>query len=143
MKIFNFIRKKLLYKVLVLLLLVSLVPVVFIRIKLVYDVKTSLKKEALKIQIGIAERIADNINSYIEEVKNILYVIHKSEDFVLMKVEKQKYILNNLLNTYSMFMEVTVIDTTGKERLNISRLEGNTTKNDFLQHFDKFYKKKQ
>ncbi len=114
-------KGKLLYKLLIIFVGLAIIPLLAVRIRVLQVGQLSMKKECLKIQLEIARRSADTVNSFIKDIKNILFVIQKPKEFVAMDITKQRVILENLMKSYPTFMKLAVIDDTGMTKLRIPR----------------------
>ncbi len=120
-------RGRLLYKMMILFLGLSLIPLFFTRFLLLNIAQKSIRNEVLNIQQGIAERAANNITSYFDNIKNILFVIQKSPDFLTMSPNQQGVVIRSLMEYYELFFEISTIDTTGRERIRLRRFSNTST----------------
>ncbi|MDD5688255.1 MAG: cache domain-containing protein [Elusimicrobia bacterium] len=114
-------RSKLLYKLLVLFVGIAIIPLFAVRTIVLNVGQQSMKKESINVQLEIAHRSADTVYSFIEDIKNILFVIQKPKEFVTMDIPKQRIILENLIKSYPAFMKIVVLDASGRIRLKIPR----------------------
>ncbi len=114
-------KGKLLYKLLIIFVGLAIIPLLAVRIRVLQVGQLSMKKECLKIQLEIARRSADTVDSFLKDIKNILFVIQKPKEFVAMDITKQRVILENLMKSYPTFMKLTVIDDSGMTKLRIPR----------------------
>lgn len=114
-------KGKLLYKLLIIFVGLAIIPLLAVRIRVLQVGQLSMKKECLKIQLEIARRSADTVDSFLKDIKNILFVIQKPKEFVAMDITKQRVILENLMKSYPTFMELAVIDDSGMTKLRIPR----------------------
>jgi len=114
-------RTKLLYKLLILFIGLATVPLLVVRTRVLQLGQEAMKKESLNIQLEIAKRSADTVYSFVQDIKNMLFVIQKPKEFVTMDLVKQKNILESLMLSYPAMMKLVVLDSTGKIRLKISR----------------------
>src|SRR5438105_4132162 len=85
---------KLLHKLLIVFLLLSLVPLLMATFLLV-RLGDRIKGQIVDAKAEIAQKVASNVWLYLEEKKNTLQVIHKSSDFLTMNPLRQSEILNN------------------------------------------------
>src|SRR5437773_5598237 len=97
-------RGKLLHKLLVVFLGLSILPLVWAGFQLIRISDNYIQKESRGVKMGIAQKVAGNVTGYIDNVKNILQVVHKSSDFLTMNPHRQNAILGNVMNAYPMFM---------------------------------------
>lgn len=117
-------RGKLFFKFLVLFLLVSLGPLGVIGYYLINLTQISLKKESLRIQKSLAVGFADTVSRYVNTFKNVLQEAARLQDFATMSVERQRKVLNSLMQQHAAFIELSVIDITGQETVRIGRFLG-------------------
>ncbi len=115
-------RGKLLYKLLVVFLSLSIVPLLVAGYQLIRVGDNYIQKQIIGVKLGIAQKVASNVNSYMEDKKNALQIIHKSSDFLTMNPRRQSDILGNVMNAYPMFMRMAVIDLNGREISSVNRM---------------------
>lgn len=115
-------RGKLLYKFLVVFLGLSAGPLVVGGFQIVRKAQALIQEESVGVKLGIAQKVADNVAAYMENIKNVLLVVHKSSDFLEMDLRRQKGILENVMNAYPMFMRMSVVDPQGRERVTLNRV---------------------
>src|ERR1035438_5457286 len=72
---------KLLYKLLVVFMSLSILPLLIAGYQLVRVGDTYIQKQIIGVKLGIAQKVASNVISYIEDKKNVLQIAHKSSDF--------------------------------------------------------------
>lgn len=117
------VRGKLLHKLLVVLLSLSVIPLILTGYQVIRVSRAYIEQEEIgKVQVGIAQRVSGNVSSYMENVRNILQVIHKSSDFLTMNPQRQTQILENVMNAYPMFMRLSVLSLKGQEVAAVNRL---------------------
>jgi len=118
------IRKgKLLYKLLIVFLVLSIGPLLIAGLQLIRVGDNYIQKQIIGVKLGIAQKVASNVWSYIEDKKNALQIVHKSSDFLTMSPRRQSDILGNVMNAYPMFMHMAVMDLDGREVASINRLD--------------------
>ena len=115
-------RGKLLYKLLVVFLSLSIVPLLVAGYQLIRVGDNSIQKQIIGVKLGIAQKVASNVTSYIEDKKNTLQIVHKSSDFLTMNPRLQSDILGNVMNAYPVFMHMAVIDLKGREIASVNRM---------------------
>src|SRR4029077_4102289 len=103
-------RVKLLYKLLVVFLGLSIVPLMLAGYELMKVGDNYMQEEIRAVKENVAWKVAGNVASYMDNVKNILQVVHKSSDFLTMDPRRQTVILSNLMNAYPMFMRLAVVN---------------------------------
>src|ERR1051326_7901255 len=77
-------RGKLLYKLLVVFLLLSIGPLLVAGYQLIRVGDNYIQKQIIGVKLGIAQKVASNVTSYMEDKKNALQIVHKSSDFLAM-----------------------------------------------------------
>src|SRR5438445_13437461 len=87
-------RGKLLHKLLPIFLALSLFPLGIAAYQL-FGVLSAVQSASTAVKLGIAQKVASNVASYLDNVKNILQVVHKSNDFLTMNPHRQSAILSN------------------------------------------------
>jgi len=115
-------RGRLLHKLLGLFLALSVIPLLLAGYQLVRVGEDYIRKQVIRVKTGIAQKVASNVTSYMEDKKNTLQIVHKSSDFLTMTARHQKPILGNLMNAYPVFMRMTVLDLQGREVTMVDRL---------------------
>ena len=116
-------RGKLLYKLLGVFLLLSIGPLLVAGYQLIRVGDNYIQKQIIGVKLGIAQKVASNVESYIEDKKNALQIVHKSSDFLSMNPRRQSEILSNVMNAYPMFMHMAVVDLDGREIASVNRLD--------------------
>lgn len=116
-------RIRLLYKLLVVFMGLSILPLMAAGYVLIRVGDNYIQKESRGVKMGIAQKVAGNVASYMDNVRNILQVVHKSGDFLTMNPTRQNAILSNVMNAYPMFMRMAVVDLSGREIAGVNRLE--------------------
>src|SRR5882762_2894511 len=105
------VRKgKLLYKLLSVFLVLSIGPLLFAGYQLIRVGDNYIQKQIIGVKLGIAQKVASSVNSYMEDKKNALQIVHKSSDFLSMNPQRQSTVLSNVMNAYPVFMRMAVVD---------------------------------
>lgn len=117
-------RGKLLYKLLVVFLSLSIIPLLVVGFQLIRVGDAYIQKEIIGVKFGIAQKVAGNVTSYLEDKKNTLQIVHKSSDFLTMNRRRQSEAISNVMNAYPMFMRMTVIDMDGNIISTVNRMGG-------------------
>jgi len=115
-------RGRLLYKLLTVFLVLSVVPLLITGVQLVRVGDRAIQKQIIGAKTGIAQKVAANVTSYLEEKRNTLQIVHKSSDFLAMNPQRQREILSNVMNAYPMFMRMQVMDLKGREVSSVDRM---------------------
>src|SRR5258708_8268034 len=122
-------RGKLLYKLLIVFLSLSIVPLLVAGYQLIRVGDNYIQKQIIGVKLGIAQKVASSVTNYIEDKKNALQIVHKSSDFLTMKPQRQSEILSNVMNAYPMFMRMAVIDLNGREISSVNRMGASSRSN--------------
>jgi signal transduction histidine kinase len=115
-------RGKLLYKLLLIFLPLSLVPLLVAGFQLIRVGDNYIQKQIIGVKLGIAQKVASNVDSYLEDKINTLQIVHKSSDFITMNPPRQTEIMSNVMNAYPMFMRMAVVDINGREVASVNRM---------------------
>ena len=115
-------RGKLLYKLLAVLLALSLVPLIWTAYILIHVGDRAIQHQIIDMKKEIAEKVATNVYNYLEDRRNSLQIVQKSDDFLTMDPKAQTEILGNVMNAYRMFMRLAVIDMDGHEISAVNRM---------------------
>ncbi len=124
-------RGRLFYKFLFVFLLVSLVPLGVVGYYLVNLTQVTLNKAITRDQESLAVGFADTVSTYITSFRNVLYDAAHLSDFVGMDVEKQKNMVNNIMQLHAAFLEISVVAADGQETIRIGRFLKDTKLRDF------------
>lgn len=125
-------RGKLFYKLLFILLVVSLLPLGIVSYYLVDLTRITLNKSIIRDQEALAIAFSDNVTNYVISFRNLLYDAAHLEDFSSMNIEKMKIFLNNMMQIHSAFLELSVLNQLGQEIIRVSRHEDEKGLRDFL-----------
>jgi signal transduction histidine kinase len=115
-------RGKLLYKLLIIFLSLSIVPLLVAGYLLIRVGDNYIQKQIIGVKLEIAQKVASSVTSYMDDKKNALQIVHKSSDFLAMNPRRQSEILGNVMNAYPMFMNMAVIDLNGREISSVNRM---------------------
>src|SRR6185295_14483088 len=128
-------RGKLAYKLLVLFLAVSLGPLVFTGYHLIHVTQRSLKEESIRILMSQAKGFSETCYNYVGQFKSILISASQAEEFTaIQNPARQQMYLNRLIQLHPAFLDLSVIDATGRERLRLGRFLNETPQmRDFSQ----------
>ncbi len=124
-------RGRLFYKFLFVFLLVSLVPLGVVGYYLVNLMQVTLNKAITRDQESLAVGFVDTVSTYITSFRNVLYDAAHLSDFVGMDVEKQKNMVNNIMQLHAAFLEISVVAADGQETIRIGRFLKDTKLRDF------------
>jgi signal transduction histidine kinase len=119
---------RLLHKLLVVFLSLSLIPLVLTGLWLTSVGEHYIQKEIVGVKLGIAQKVASSVAGHLEDLRNTLQIVHKSSDFLTMNPIRQSEILSTVMNAYPMFMRMTVIDLDGRVISSVNRMGDPLTK---------------
>ncbi|MGC9070649.1 MAG: ATP-binding protein [Elusimicrobiales bacterium] len=125
-------RGKLFYKLLFILLVVSLLPLGVVSYYLVDLTRLTLNKSIIRDQEALAIAFSDTVANYVMSFRNLLYDAAHLEDFSSMNLNKIRPFLNNMMQIHSAFLELSVLDPLGQEVIRISRYEDEKGLRDFI-----------
>src|SRR5688500_3319751 len=77
-------RGRLLYKLLGVFLSLSILPLLVVGYLLVRVGDRAIQKQVVGVKTGIAQKVAANVTSYIDDKRNTLQIVHKSGDFMTL-----------------------------------------------------------
>jgi len=127
-------RGKLFYKLLLIFLIVSLVPLGIVGYYLINLTQVTLNKAITRDQEALAVGFADTVSNYVISFRNILYETAHLEDFYTMNIPKAQSMINHLMQVHSAFLEISVINALGEEVIRMVRFSGNNQTRDFAQN---------
>ncbi|MCX7905541.1 MAG: ATP-binding protein [Elusimicrobiales bacterium] len=125
-------RGKLFYKLLFILLIVSLLPLGIVSYYLVDLTRITLNKSIVRDQEALAIAFSDSVTNYVISFRNLLYDAAHLEDFSSMNIEKMKHFLNNMMQIHSAFLELSVLNPLGQEIIRLSRYDDEKGLRDFI-----------
>ncbi len=136
-------RGKLFYKFLIVFLMISLLPLGIVGYYLVNLSKITLNRAISKDQEALAVGFADTVANSIISFRNILYEATRIDNFANMNKEKQRDLVNRLMQLHAAFLSISVIDVSGDETIRIERFIQNPSLRDFSTDpiFEKVMKK--
>lgn len=125
-------RGKLFYKLLFILLVVSLLPLGVVSYYLVDLTRTTLNKSIIRDQEALAIAFSDTVTNYVISFRNLLYDAAHLDDFSSMNTEKIKPFLSNMMQIHPAFIELSVLNPLGQEIIRISRYDDEKGLRDFI-----------
>lgn len=114
-------KNRLIYKVLAVFLGLSLASLAIVGLKMISTSQKYIKEETLRSHISVAARLVDGVQAFIDNTTNLLVVVHKGGEFISMDIDKQKESLQNLMNAYPVFVDISYYTMEGNRRIFISR----------------------
>ena len=125
-------RGKLFYRLLSILLLVSLGPLATVTYYLIDMTRSTLNKSIIRDQEALAIAFSDTVLNYVISFRNLLYDAAHLDDFSKMNIEKIKPFLNNMMQIHSAFLEISLLNSFGQEIIRVSRYDDGKGLRDFL-----------
>jgi signal transduction histidine kinase len=124
-------RGRLFYKFLLIFLIVSLVPLGIVGYYLVNLSQVTLNRAISRDQEALAVGFADTVSSYIINFRNVLFDAAHLEDFSSMNTLKQDALVSHIMQLHAAFLEISVIDSNGRETVRMGRFVHDNTMRDF------------
>ena len=124
-------RGRLFYKLLLIFLIVSLVPLGIVGYYLVSLSQVTLNRAISRDQEALAVGFADTVSSYIVNFRNVLSDAAHLADFASMDTAKQRGLVSNIMQLHPAFLEISVVDTSGAETVRLGRFVHDTKMRDF------------
>ncbi len=132
-------RGRLFYKLLLIFLIVSLVPLGIVGYYLVNLSQITLNRAISRDQEALAVGFADTVSSYIINFRNVLFDAAHLEDFASMTVAKQQGLVSHIMQLHAAFLEISVFDASGQETVRLGRFVHDAKMRDFSN--DALFKK--
>jgi signal transduction histidine kinase len=124
-------RGRLFYKLLLIFLIVSLVPLGIVGYYLVSLSQVTLNRAISRDQEALAVGFADTVSSYIVNFRNVLSDAAHLADFASMDTAKQRGLVSHIMQLHPAFLEISVVDTAGGETVRLGRFVHDTKMRDF------------
>ncbi len=124
-------RGRLFYKLLLIFLIVSLVPLGIVGYYLVNLSQITLNRAISRDQEALAVGFADTVSSYIINFRNVLSDAAHMADFASMDTVKQQGLVSHIMQLHPAFLEISVVDASGQERVRLGRFVHETGMRDF------------
>lgn len=124
-------RGRLFYKLLLIFLIVSLVPLGIVGYYLVSLSQVTLNRAISRDQEALAVGFADTVSSYIVNFRNVLSDAAHLADFASMDTAKQRGLVSHIMQLHPAFLEISVVDTAGQETVRLGRFVHDTKMRDF------------
>ncbi|MDP3013103.1 MAG: hypothetical protein Q8M92_02590, partial [Candidatus Subteraquimicrobiales bacterium] len=109
------IRGKLLRKVVLLVVLLSVIPLLVSGFLFLHISENLTERNAKKLQLEIAQRAAAEIDDYIANVEGKISVATKTKGFLAGDEARQKWMLEVLFKEIPALSQIVLVDTIGKE----------------------------
>ena len=124
-------RGRLFYKLLLIFLIVSLVPLGIVGYYLVNLSQITLNRAISRDQEALAVGFADTVSSYIINFRNVLSDAAHMADFASMDTVKQQGLVSHIMQLHPAFLEISVVDANGQEKVRLGRFVHETGMRDF------------
>ena len=127
-------RGKLSHKMMFWFLLISLVPVAVVGWHLVDTSLTTMKEVSLRNLQSHAKGFADTVSNSLQGFKDVLIATARLGEFASMQPLQQEEYLKRVMVLNEAFLELSVVDLKGKERVRIQRfLQKDVRLRDFFE----------
>jgi signal transduction histidine kinase len=127
-------RGRLFYKLLLIFLLVSLLPLGIVGYYLIDLTQVTLNKAITRDQESLAIGFSETVSNYVISFRNVLYEAVHLEDFYTMNLQKEQSMINHLMQVHSAFLEISVINALGEEAIKVTRFNNNNGMRDFINN---------
>jgi len=124
-------RGRLFYKLLLIFLIVSLVPLGIVGYYLVNLSQITLNRAISHDQEALAVGFADTVSSYIINFRNVLSDAAHLADFASMNAEKQRALVSHIMQLHPAFLEISVVNALGEETVRLGRFVQDAKMRDF------------
>ena len=124
-------RGRLFYKLLLIFLIVSLVPLGIVGYYLVNLSQITLNRAISRDQEALAVGFADTVSSYIINFRNVLSDAAHLSDFASMNTEKQRALVSHIMQLHPAFLEISVVNALGEETVRLGRFVQDSKMRDF------------
>lgn len=124
-------KGKLFTKLLMVFLLISLLPLGIVGYYLVGVSQETLSKAIAYDQEALAIGFAETVSSYVLNFRNVLVDATQLPDFSAMNQERQKSLIDHIMQLHSAFLELSVVDIHGQETVRVGRYLQEASLRDF------------
>ena len=124
-------KGKLFTKLLMVFLLISLLPLGIVGYYLVGVSQETLSKAIAYDQEALAIGFAETVSSYVLNFRNVLVDATHLPDFSAMNQERQKPLIDHIMQLHSAFLELSVVDIKGQETVRVGRYLQEASLRDF------------
>jgi signal transduction histidine kinase len=121
------LRGRLLHKLLIIFLSLSIIPLLLAGYQLIHVGETYIQTQIIQAKNAIAQKVASNVISYLDDKRNVLQIVQKSSDFLSMDSRRQTPLLTNVMLAYPMFMRMKVVDIGGREITTVNLYQAGNT----------------
>ena len=113
-------RGRLLHKLLAMFLALAILPLLLAGYQVIRVGDSAIQSQVIQVKKSIAQKVASNVISYLDDKRNVLQIVQKSNDFLTMNPRHQTPILTNVMLAYPMFMRMRVLDMDGNAVTTVS-----------------------
>ncbi len=117
----QFVRGKLLRKMVVLMVLLSVIPLMVGGVLFVLAGENLIRKDVENLNLKTAENAAVEIDSHIQNIESLISIATKTKGFLAGDKERQEWMLEALFKGIPSLSKITLVETTGKEIIKLSR----------------------
>lgn len=124
-------RGKLFVKFLMVFLIISLLPLGIVGYYLLTVSQETLNKAISHDQEALAVGFADTVSGYVINFRNVLADAAHLPDFSSMNTERQKALIDHIMQLHAAFLEISVVDYRGQETVRTGRYLQEASLRDF------------
>lgn len=114
-------KGKLFVKFLLVFLIISLLPLGIVGYYLISVSQDTLNKAISHDQEALAVGFADTVSSYVINFRNVLVDAAHLPDFSSMNENKQRNLINHIMQLHAAFLEISVVNINGQETVRLGR----------------------
>lgn len=124
-------KGKLFVKFLMVFLIISLLPLGIVGYYLLTVSQETLNKAISHDQEALAVGFADTVSGYVINFRNVLADAAHLPDFSSMNTERQKALIDHIMQLHTAFLEISVVDYRGQETVRTGRYLQEASLRDF------------
>jgi len=124
-------KGKLFVKFLMVFLIISLLPLGIVGYYLLTVSQETLNKAISHDQEALAVGFADTVSGYVINFRNVLADAAHLPDFSSMNTERQKTLIDHIMQLHAAFLEISVVDYRGQETVRTGRYLQEASLRDF------------
>jgi len=124
-------KGKLFVKFLMVFLIISLLPLGIVGYYLLTVSQETLNKAISHDQEALAVGFADTVSGYVINFRNVLADAAHLPDFSSMNTERQKALIDHIMQLHAAFLEISVVDYRGQETVRTGRYLQEASLRDF------------
>ena len=114
-------RRSLRTRLTILFLAIAILPLLIVAIFGIRQIIVSQQESSIQLQDEIAQRVANSVTEYILSAERELRVLIEVRNITGLSPDVLKTIFNNMLSFSDVYNELTLVETTGEEKVRVSR----------------------